>query len=120
MNTEMAVEKVQLAFTTFGKEGVGIEPDPQYVTSITVEGGRQFDINSILESPFPAIDLHLARYRVILIMAELAKRARVTKSKALSHLRKPPILNRNRATEIFTTQIVRIDKILEMKNKFPN
>ena len=119
MNTEIAVKKVHLASTTCRKEGVGIEPDPQYVMSIMVEAGRQFDVTAIRGSQFPAIGLHWARYRVMVIMAELAKRAIVTKSKALSHLRKPPILNRNRATEIFTTQIVRIDKILEMKNNFP-
>ena len=107
---------VHLAFINFGKEVVGIEPDAQYVTSIITEAERQFDVKLIGGPQFPAIDLHWAKCVPIAIEVELTKRAIVTKIKALSHLREPPILNRNKATEIFTTQIVRRDKILEMKN----
>ena len=115
MKTEIAI-KVHLAFIIFGKEGVDIEPDAQYLTSIITEAERQFDVKLIGGSQLPETGLHPAKCIPIFIEVELARTAIVAKSKALTHLREPPILKRNRATEIFTTQIVRRDKILEMKN----
>ena len=49
---------------------------------------------------------------------ELTKRAIVAISETLSHLRKPPILSKNNATDIFTKQMTNVHKSNETNISF--
>ena len=71
-------------------------------------------------SQIPAIGLHCTNIITIVAIVELTRRAIVAKSEYLSHLRRPPILSRNNATDNFTRQIMRLVRIPETKFNFLN
>ena len=73
-----------------------------------------------MSSQIPAIGLHCTNIITIVATVELTRRAIVAKSEYLSHLRRPPILSRNNATDNFTRQIMRLVRIPETKFNFLN
>lgn len=97
--------------------GLGIEPAEQYETSANAEVERQLAFT--LGSQFPAIGLHCTKRMITVAEVELIKRATIANSTVLSHLRKPPILSRNNATDTFTKQIIKLDKTCVTKTAFP-
>ena len=97
--------------------GLGTEPAEQYKTSVNTEVERQLTFT--LGSQSVAIGLHCTKRTIIVAKVEVIKRAIILNSIALSHLRKPPILSRNNATDTFTIQIIKRDKISITKRPFP-
>ena len=75
-------------------------------------------VNATVGSQIPAIGLHCTNIITMVAIVELTRRAMVAKSEYLSHLRRPPILSRNNATDNFTRQIIRLVKIPETKFNF--
>lgn len=99
---------------------MGTEPVEQYETIVNAEVGRQSAVNAIVGSQIPAIGLHCTNIMTIVAIVELTRRAIVAKSEYLSHLRRPPILSRNNATDNFTRQIIILVKSPETKFSFLN
>ena len=86
--------------------------------STKTEVEKHFDVRLITGSQFPAIGLHWTESMITNVKVELIKRVVEAKSKTLSHLLKPPILSRNRATETFTRQRIGVAINSPMKSHF--
>ena len=83
-------------------------PPMQYETSGKAYLGRQSAFALSLGSQTAARGLHCTKSTTTNTEVEVTKRAIVAKSEYRSHFRRPPILNRNSAIDIFTTRMMRL------------